>query len=209
MTIVLYKWDIIIRRRNCVPMSECKKKKIVCVFHKLCVVFQKSLKFWWISIPRWVKTSSQGLKASPRWQTEFISALFLLPRNINKHDFDALKENHHFANSTLAIMALFAITNHHWPIYWMICFIQFVRLSFPYWIWRRVILYTQFRLRAHGGCDRSAEDAHSSLAPDPTFAFVGVPYCPTLDFVIVFWTMVTFYALLTSLFSIWICVSNI
>ena len=23
---------------------------------------------------------------------------------------------------------------YHWPICWMICFIQFVRLSFPYWL---------------------------------------------------------------------------
>jgi hypothetical protein len=50
---------------------------------------------------------------------------------------------------------------------------------------------------AHGGCDRSAGDAHSSTAPDPTFAFVGSPCCPTLDFV-----MITFYTLLTSLFCI-------
>jgi hypothetical protein len=39
-------------------------------------------------------------------------------------------------------------------------------------------------------CDRSAEDAHSSMAPDPTFAFVGGPWCPTLDFVIAFWIMI-------------------
>jgi hypothetical protein len=38
--------------------------------------------------------------------------------------------------------------------------------------------------------------------PDPTFAFVGGPCCPTLDFVIAFWTMVSFYTLLTSLFCI-------
>ena len=31
-----------------------------------------------------------------------------------------------------------------------------------------------FRLRAHGGCDRSAEDAYSSMAPDPTFALSEV-----------------------------------
>jgi hypothetical protein len=55
---------------------------------------------------------------------------------------------------------------------------------------------------AHGGCDRSAEDAYSSTAPDPTFAFVGDPCCPTLDFVIAFWIMITFYTLLTSLFCI-------
>jgi hypothetical protein len=49
---------------------------------------------------------------------------------------------HHFANSTVAIMTLFTITNYHWPICWMICFIPFVRLSFPYWLWRRLIPYT-------------------------------------------------------------------
>ena len=44
--------------------------------------------------------------------------------------------------------------------------------------------------RAHCGCDRSAEDAYSSMAPDPTFAFVGGPCCPTLDIVIAFWIMI-------------------
>jgi hypothetical protein len=53
----------------------------------------------------------------------------------------------------------------------------------------------------HGGCDWSAGDAHSA-APDPTFAFVGGPCCPTLDFVIAFRIMIAFYTLLTSLFCI-------
>jgi hypothetical protein len=50
--------------------------------------------------------------------------------------------------------------------------------------------------------DGSAEDAYSSMVPDPTFGFVGGPRCSTLDFVIViaFWIMITFYTLLTSLF---------
>ena len=34
------------------------------------------------------------------------------------------------------------------------------------------------------------------MAPDPAFAFVEGPCCPTLDFVCVFWTMVTFNTLL-------------
>ena len=34
------------------------------------------------------------------------------------------------------------------------------------------------------------------MASDPAFAFVGGPYCPTLDFVCVFWTMITFDPLL-------------
>jgi hypothetical protein len=45
---------------------------------------------------------------------------------------------------------------------------------------------------AHGGCDRSAEDAYSFAAPDPTFAFVEGPCCPTLDFVIAFWLRLRF-----------------
>jgi hypothetical protein len=54
---------------------------------------------------------------------------------------------------------------------------------------------------AHGGCDQSAEDVYSSSAYDPAFAFFGGPYCPTLDFVITFWIVVTLYTL-TSLFYI-------
>ena len=60
-------------------------------------------------------------------------------------------------------MPLFAITNYHYVICWLICFIPFVRLSFSYLVWQRVIPFTLFRLRAHGGCDRSAEEAYSSL----------------------------------------------
>jgi hypothetical protein len=46
--------------------------------------------------------------------------------------------------------------------------------------------------RAYGGCDRSAEDAYSSMAPDRTFAFLAGPCCPSLDFVFAFWIMITF-----------------
>jgi hypothetical protein len=45
------------------------------------------------------------------------------------------------------------------------------------------------RLRVHGGCDRSAEDACSSMAPDSTFAFIGDACCPTLDLVFALWIM--------------------
>jgi hypothetical protein len=47
-----------------------------------------------------------------------------------------------FTNSTVAIITLFAITIYHWLICWMICFILFVTLLFPYWLWQRVIPYT-------------------------------------------------------------------
>jgi hypothetical protein len=63
----------------------------------------------------------------------------------------------------------------------MICFIPFVRLSFSYWVLRRVIRYTLFRLRAHDGCDRSAEDAYSSKAPDSTSGVTRGPCKPGFD----------------------------
>jgi hypothetical protein len=47
----------------------------------------------------------------------------------------------------VTIMTLFAITNHHWPICWMTCFILFVWLSFPYWLWQRVIPYSETSLK--------------------------------------------------------------
>jgi hypothetical protein len=73
------------------------------------------------------------------------------------------------------------------------------------WLLRRIAFTTGnlvylIRLKVRTGCDRSAEDAYSSTAADPTFAFVGGPCCLTLDFVIAFWIMVTFYTLLTSPF---------
>jgi hypothetical protein len=43
--------------------------------------------------------------------------------------------------------------------------------------------YIWFWNGAYGRCDRSVGDADSSMAHDPTFAFVGGPCCPTLDFV--------------------------
>jgi hypothetical protein len=52
-------------------------------------------------------------------------------------------------------------------------------------------------------CDRSAEDAHSSAAPDPTFLFVGGTCCLTLDFLSDFWITITFSTPLTSLFCIY------
>jgi hypothetical protein len=49
--------------------------------------------------------------------------------------------------------------------------------------------------KAHGGCDWSAEDAYSSAAPDHTFAFVGGPCCPTLDFLFAFWITIDNFAI--------------
>jgi hypothetical protein len=57
---------------------------------------------------------------------------------------------------------------------------------------REILKETSKKLRAQGGRDRSAEDAYSSAAPDPTFTFVEGPCRPTLDFVIAFWIMIAF-----------------
>jgi hypothetical protein len=49
-----------------------------------------------------------------------------------------------------------------------------------FWIWRKLISYT------YGGCNKSAENTYSSMAPAPTFAFVEDLCCPILDLVL-FW----------------------
>ena len=42
--------------------------------------------------------------------------------------------------------------------------------------------YTELWLRTQGGCDRSTEDAYSSITSDPIFAFAGRPCCHKLEF---------------------------
>jgi hypothetical protein len=59
---------------------------------------------------------------------------------------------------------------------------------------------SQILKSVHSGCDRSAEDVYSPDSPYPTIAFVEGPCLPTLDFVFVFWIMITFDTLLTLLF---------
>jgi hypothetical protein len=56
----------------------------------------------------------------------------------------------------------------------MICFIPFVRPSFPYWLCSTDNPVYLISTRVHVGCDRSAEDAYSSMAPDHTFQFVEI-----------------------------------
>ena len=49
--------------------------------------------------------------------------------------------------------------------------------------------------------------AYSSMAPDPAFAFVEGPCCPILDFVCVFWTVITFTTLLLRHFIFYTLIS--
>jgi hypothetical protein len=59
---------------------------------------------------------------------------------------------------------------------------------------------------ARCGYDRSVEGAYYSAAPDPTFAFVGRPCCPKLDFSCSFWIVITFCTMLATLH---VCCTNI
>jgi hypothetical protein len=95
----------------------------------------------------------------------------------------------------------------YWHWFWLRIFPFYLTglTNFGYGLFRlpnlnTLILTTDNWSRAHGGCDRSAEDAYSSMAPDPAPAFVGGPCCPTLGFVIVLWIMLTFHTLLSSNF---------
>jgi hypothetical protein len=56
--------------------------------------------------------------------------------------------------------------------------------------------------KGHGRYDQSAEDAYSSLAPDPTFTFFGGLFCLSLHFVFALLIVITFDTLLTLLFCI-------
>jgi hypothetical protein len=114
------------------------------------------------------------------------------------------QEHFAYANSTVAIQ-LQIITD---PIGWIICSMTFVRMSLPYWLWQQIILYIWFQLRAHGGCDRSAEGAYSSMAPYPTFTFVEGLCGPTPYFVLSFldydykWYIICFAILYFSRFCV-------
>jgi hypothetical protein len=91
------------------------------------------------------------------------------------------------------------ITNDHC---WMTCFIQFVRLSFLYWLWRRVIPYTWFRL---GAALRLWPVSRGCLLLRGTWSYLSIfrrSVLPYTRFCNCLFIMITFYTLLTSLFCI-------
>jgi hypothetical protein len=55
-------------------------------------------------------------------------------------------------------------------------------------------------ITAHDGCDRSAKDAYSSMAP--IFLSVGGQCCPYTHIVFAYWIMTTFNTMVTSLLDI-------
>jgi hypothetical protein len=92
--------------------------------------------------------------------------------------------------TTYVHLLLTCIWSRHW----------FLLRIFPFTWLDSLILTTDIWNEAHGGCDRSAGDVHSSTALDPTFTFVGGPFCPTFDFVLAFCIMITFYTLMIRYF---------
>jgi hypothetical protein len=162
------------------------------------VTLQSSIFFFYVVIyhfhllmvcisPSWFDTQEPVLRmrtfqnAANNWQKSWCCRVLM-----------NLVSSHHFARSTVTIMTLFAFTNYHWLICWMICFILFVRLLFPYWLWQWVTnpVY-QISSKAHGRCDRSAENSYSPAAPDPTLTFVEGLCCLKLDFVFTLWVTIT------------------
>jgi hypothetical protein len=63
-----------------------------------------------------------------------------------------------------------------------------------------------FRLRVHGESDRSCSRWCLLLLSTWSYLIFGGPCCRALVFVFGFWTLITFYSLLTSLFCIQKCV---
>jgi hypothetical protein len=53
-----------------------------------------------------------------------------------------------------------------------------------------VVLTHRLQDKAHVWCDQAAEDACSSLTPDPTHTFFMCPCCPTLYFAFAFRIMI-------------------
>lgn len=48
---------------------------------------------------------------------------------------------------------------------------------------------SETRQREHGGCDQSAEDGHSSMAPDLTSYYFNFLFAPVLYFYLWFWAL--------------------
>jgi hypothetical protein len=62
-----------------------------------------------------------------------------------------------------------------------ICFVPIVKPFLTHWSWLRVVPSIERGNRAHGGCDRSAGNAYSSMARDPTSDVFGGPCTPFSD----------------------------
>jgi hypothetical protein len=81
-------------------------------------------------------------------------------------------------------MTLFAITNYHWPICWMICFILLLHCHFHTGFTTGNPVYLIiFRLRVGFTGQQRIRTLPRHLILHCTFAFVGGPCCPTLNFV--------------------------
>lgn len=57
-----------------------------------------------------------------------------------------------------------------------------------HWIIYTFFSFSRLRQEEHGGCDRSAENAHSSREPDPTFIFCTGPFLLCSCYVFFLWS---------------------
>jgi hypothetical protein len=116
-------------------------------------------------------------------------------------------------------MTLTAITNYHWPICWMTCFILCLRLSFPYWFWRQIVPNFEYLISIKGArrvwpVRRGCLLFHGiwlytfwTLPIDISYLrFVGGLCCLTLNFLYVGFIVITFNTALTSpTYFTWLC----
>jgi hypothetical protein len=98
-------------------------------------------------------------------------------------------------------MTLFAITNYHWPICWMICFILFVSIL-ALTTGNPVYLISTKGTRRVWPVSRGCLLLHGTWCYY-TFAFIGGPCCPTLHFVFAVLDYDCVWHMLTSLFCIY------
>jgi hypothetical protein len=88
------------------------------------------------------------------------------------------------------------ITYYHWLICWMICFTFFVRLSFPYLLWWRVIPYPIYLILTKGS-RRVWPVSRGCLLLHGTGSYLRICRRSELpctgDFLCVLWIMITFY----------------
>ena len=104
----------------------------------------------------------------------------LLTNKLMSQGFQLSRLQAVFANFMVITTILFAHITFLWATCCLICFLPIIKPFFTHWYWLRVVPFIQSGNRAHGGCDRSAGDAYSSMTPDPTSDVYRGPCVPIL-----------------------------
>jgi hypothetical protein len=96
-------------------------------------------------------------------------------RGFNCHVYRQLS-----ANVIVVTTIIFAHAAFLWATCCLIYFIPFVKPFLTHWSWIRVVTFIERGNGAHSGCDRSTEDAYSSMAPDATSDIFRSPCTPII-----------------------------